>query len=294
MAERPFGGWIELHDAASLVHQDHAVERDLQNGVVAGPRRPRVELRLLPRPDFVFERRGAGRGVLHLGETAAARDEQEDVLEEHPGGMLQPPPLAGDQHAVDRLRPEIAAHHVIEGNDDRGGNEHAPVAVERQKRERAKHVKVRFNAAAGQVNQERAHQHLGDRDHVARRGDAGPQQTEQRGKQADESAKQHRRPDVQMGPADRALPGKRRNPQGEHDPHEPLERHEPGKQPIRPLVDAAPILSEELVGPGRDTLHTLACTGLKWNRHRTPSLSRGRQKAGSRTRMSTQNPSCPG
>ena len=45
---------------------------------------------------------------------------------------------------------------MIAGHDDSGGNEHAPVAIESQKRKGAEHVKMRFEPAAGQV--------VGDRD----------------------------------------------------------------------------------------------------------------------------------
>ena len=134
-------------------------------------RRQRCDvLRLLARAHLLFEGGRALGGVLHLHDAAAAGDDEEDVLEDHPGGVLQPAPLTRDQHAVDRLRPEDAAQQVIERHDDGGGNQDTPVAIKRQKRQRAEDVEMRFDASAGQVNQQRAHQHLRDGDRVARRG----------------------------------------------------------------------------------------------------------------------------
>ena len=103
-------------------------------------------------------------------------DDEEDVLEDDPRRVLQPAPLAGDQHAVHRLRPEDPAQHVIQRDDDGRRNQHAPVAIEREKRERAEHVEVRFDAAAGEMDQQRAHQHLRRRNRVARGRQARPQQ----------------------------------------------------------------------------------------------------------------------
>jgi hypothetical protein len=114
----------------------------------------------------MLERRGAIRRLPHFGDAAAARHQQEDILEQHPRRMLQPPPLAGDHHAVDRLRPEEAAQHVIQSHDDRRGNQDTPVAVEGQEGERSEHVEMRLDAPAGEMDQQRTHQHLGHGDHV--------------------------------------------------------------------------------------------------------------------------------
>ena len=68
---------------------------------------------------FVFERGRTIRGVAHLDRAALTRHDEKDVLEDHPCRVLEPAPLAGDEYAVDRLRPEHAAQHVIECDDDR-------------------------------------------------------------------------------------------------------------------------------------------------------------------------------
>ena len=153
---------------AGRIDHHHAVERHVENGVVARGGVARLGLRFLAGAHFVFERGGAFGGLAHLGDAAHARHHEEDVFEHHPGRVLEPAPLAGDHHAVDRLRPEHAAQHVIERDDDGGRNQHAPVAIEREEGERAEDVEVRFDAAAGQVDQQRAHQHLRHGDDVAR------------------------------------------------------------------------------------------------------------------------------
>ena len=129
------------------------------------------------------------------------------ILEDDPGGMLEPAPLAGDQHSVDRLRPEVAAQHVIERDDDGGRNEDTPVAVDREEGKRAEDVEMRFDAAAGQVNQQRAHQHLRDGNRVARRGLTRTEHAEHRREQTDRAAQKHRSPDVHVRAAGDAVPG---------------------------------------------------------------------------------------
>ena len=131
--------------------------------------RPGVVLRLLPGSHFLFERRGAFRPLAHLRGAPQAGHDQKHVFEDDPGRVLYPAPLARDHHAVHRLRPEQAAQHVVERDHDRGRNQHAPVAIEREEGERSEDVEVRLDATAGQVDEQRAHQHLRDGDGVARR-----------------------------------------------------------------------------------------------------------------------------
>ena len=110
-----------------------------------------------------------------------AGPDQEDVLEDDPAGVLQPAPVARRRA---RRRPTAARSsprsEVVGGDDRRGGDQHAPVAVEGQEGQRAEDVEVRLDAAAGQVDQQGAHEHLADGDGVARRtprrAAAGPRQ----------------------------------------------------------------------------------------------------------------------
>ena len=91
---------------------------------------------------------------------------------------------------------------MVERDDDRRRNEHAPVAVEREERERAEDVEVRFDAAAGQMDQQRAHQHLRHGHGVPRRREARAEQREQRRRKADDAADDDGGPHVQVRAAD--------------------------------------------------------------------------------------------
>ena len=57
---------------------------------------------------------------------------------------------------------------MIGRNDDGGGNQHAPILVERQEGQRAEDVKVGFDSSAGQVDEKRGPQHLCDGNDMAR------------------------------------------------------------------------------------------------------------------------------
>src|SRR5262245_25832982 len=56
---------------------------------------------------------------------------------------------------------------MIRKGHNRGRDEHAPVAVERQQGQGSEHMKMRFNAAARYVNQEGGLQQLADRNDVS-------------------------------------------------------------------------------------------------------------------------------
>ena len=181
-----------------------------------------------------------------ISAAAQARHDQEDVLEDDPRGVLEPAPLAGDEHAVDRLRPEDAAQQVIERDDDRRRDEHAPVAVEREKGQRAEHVEMRLDAAARQMDEQRAHQHLRDGDRVARRRLARAEA----GRAAPGTGRSRRRgtsrPRHGRACGCRAVPRQRRYPQREDDAGDPLQHHQAGEQPIGAPVDVVLVLREEL------------------------------------------------
>ena len=206
---------------------------------------------MLTGPHFLFEGRRAFRPLAHLRGAPEAGDDEEDVFEDDPGGVLDPAPLARDQHAVHRLRPEDPAQHVVERDHHRRWNQHAPVAVEREERERPEDMKVGLDSSAGQVNEQCAHQHLRDGDRVAREGLTRPQHGEQGWKQGDQAAEHDGRPDVQVDGADGTGPCQRRHPQREDDAGDPLKPHQPGKQPIGTAVDIELVLVEEHVGAAR-------------------------------------------
>jgi len=54
-------------------------------------------------------------------------------------------------------------------DDDNGccGDQYAPVSIERQKRQRSENMKVRFDPAATQVDEQGGSQHLTDGDHMS-------------------------------------------------------------------------------------------------------------------------------
>jgi hypothetical protein len=95
------------------------------------------------------------------------------------------------------------------------------------------------------MNQQRAHQHLRDRDGVARRRTAGAGHAEDRGKQADDAADEDRRPHVHVRRVCAAFPRERRYPDREHDPGNPLERHQPREHAVGACVDGLAVLLEE-------------------------------------------------
>ena len=77
-------------------------------------------------------RRVAGERV-HLGDAHADRKQQEHVDHQQPEGMFQPAVGAGGGDAEDTLGPPDAAGEMVERDDDREWNEHAPVAIGGQK-----------------------------------------------------------------------------------------------------------------------------------------------------------------
>ena len=92
-------GFVEGPDgreaAVDLLHERvrALLQHGVQLGVVrereadgAGERRgvPRVDLRFLPRPDFLLERRRAVRALAHFRAAPQARDDEEDVFEGDP------------------------------------------------------------------------------------------------------------------------------------------------------------------------------------------------------------------
>ncbi len=72
------------------------------------------------------------RRVAHRAEALTNRDQQEYILEHHPTGMFQPAPRTGGEHAEYRLRPEKSPSQMINSDDHRGGQQHAPIPVESQ------------------------------------------------------------------------------------------------------------------------------------------------------------------
>ncbi len=128
-------------------------------------------------------------------ETAA---DQHDVLEDDPDGVLQPSPGADDRDAINRARPEDPPQEMVQSHDGRGGDQHPVVAVQGQERERTEDVEVGLDPSAHQVDQQRAHEHLADRDRMSRRRRAGPPPNPTERQADDQTTQDDRCPDVDM------------------------------------------------------------------------------------------------
>jgi hypothetical protein len=81
--------------------------------------------------------------------------------------VLDPAKVALGDDAEDRERPPNSANEVVSGDDDGGRDDHVPVLVEREEGERAEDVKVGFEPAAGEVDQQGGPHHLCHRDDMA-------------------------------------------------------------------------------------------------------------------------------
>ena len=159
-------------------------------------------------------------------------------------------------------------------DDHRGSrDEHAPVAVKRQEGQGAEDVKMGFDAAAGQVDQQRPHEHLGDGDELPRRQTPRPEKR-QPDRQADnDAAEEQGRPDVGVNLADVPGPGLRRDPQGQHDAGQPLEGQQPRKQTIGATADLLLVLVKK--DPGSLLDKPSACLVIALLASRRVSLGAG-------------------
>src|SRR5213078_3124404 len=97
-----------------------------------------------------------------------ARANQENIFEDHPACVFKPSPLAREKSSVNRLRPVHSTDKMIGRNNDRGGNQDAPVPVKREKCQGAENMKMCLDSTAGQMNQQCGEQHLSDGDHMPR------------------------------------------------------------------------------------------------------------------------------
>src|SRR5690242_3699307 len=96
-------------------------------------------------------------------------------------------------------------------NDGGSGNQHAPIAVKGQNRERTKDMKMRFNAPTGEMDEQSRHQHLPNGNGMACQRLAGLSQGEENGQYRNQASQKQGGEDVNMDVAVRALPGRGRN-----------------------------------------------------------------------------------
>ena len=238
---------IELADAALRVDGDDAVEssaHDRRAARLAGLDAREV---LLHRLAVRFEQGPLiGQRLAHVARFAAGPD-QEDVGERDPAGVFEPAPRVRLRDAVDRHRQIRAAQVVIEDDRDRRGDQHAAVAIEREAGQRAEHVEVRFDAAAGDVDQQGADQHLADADDVPRGERAAAEPDHQDRRDGDGRAEHQRGDDVRMEAALAAGVRPRRQRRREHDAADHLDDHQDRERAIDPDVRRALLFLEKLV-----------------------------------------------
>ena len=164
--------------------------------------------------------------------------------------------MAGRQHAVDRLRPEDAAQQVVDRDHDRRRHQHPPVAVEREERERAEHVEVRLDAAAGQVDQQRRRQHLADGDRVARHGQPGRRTASAMGSALIAPPRKTAAQTWMLGWLVEPAHVARRDPERRRDAEQPLHGHQHREHAVG-LDERAPLqVVERLVRPPLRRLST--------------------------------------
>ena len=168
---------------------------------------------------------------------------QNDVFEDNPARVFQPTPICR-QHAVHRLRPVDAPKIVVGGDDHGGGDENAPIAIERQKRQGAEYVKMRFDPAARQMDQDSRSEHLGNGNRVTRDCLAWPIDRERNWKAVDDSRQEDRCPQMGMHVAVGDDPGLGRNPDRRRNSSHPLEDQQDREHSIRTDENALLVLVE--------------------------------------------------
>jgi hypothetical protein len=239
---------IELADAPLRVDGDDAIEGrayDRRAARFAGLDTREVQLHRLA---VGFEQGPLIRQRLTHVPRFAAGPDQEHVRERDPAGMFEPAPWVRRRNAVDRHRQVCAAQVVIEDDGDRRGDQHAGIAIEREAGERAEDVEMRFDAAAGDVDQQGADQHLADADDVPRGEGAAAEPDHQDRREGDGRTEHQRGDDVRMEAALGAGVRPRRQQRREYDAADHLDDHQDRERPIDPDVRRALLFLEKLVG----------------------------------------------
>lgn len=195
-----------------------------------------------------FELRLVAGACADMPEALSDGDEKKHVFEDDPAGVFRRAPEWRRQHSEHRLRPENAAHKMVRDGHGRGGDEDTPVAIEGQKRERTEDMEMRFDPAAGEMDEQRRRQHLAHGDDLARERRATARPRQRHRETGDHAAEQDGGPDVEMHRAAPALPGARRNPERNRDPREILKQHQPGEQPVGVAPPFLPALGEKFPG----------------------------------------------
>src|ERR1043166_9374887 len=135
---------------------------------------------------------------------------------------------------------------MVEPHHDRCRNKYSPIAVERQNNEGAKDMEVRLDPATSQIDQERGHEHLTNRDDMTSLRRSRPSSDHPNGKSADGGANEYRPPDMNFDLAGLSAPRPRCNQKGSSDGSEPLHDHQPFEKAVRPQIYFIAMLREEL------------------------------------------------
>ncbi len=272
--------------------------------------RPRLDLALDLLVEDLQGRLSLG-DAPHLSDAPATGPDQEDILEDDPAGMLDPPPRLDHRDAVDRLRPEEPAQQMIRGDDDRGRDQDGPVAVEGEEGQRAEDVEVGLDPASGEMDQQGAGEHLCHGDGVPRQGPRRSRSRQRDGEADEPSPEQDGRPDMRMHLARCAGPGAWRDDQRGDDGGHPLEGQQACEQDVGGAEEVVAVLVEQGFGAARH-VHRRRRSRL-YGGHRAshprrgygvqkigqpktgvsgggPELPRSRERMVSRPRLS---PSCP-
>src|SRR6266566_1583311 len=68
----------------------------------------------------------------HFSEALAYSNDEEDNFKSDPPRMFHCPPWTGVENSINRLRPIVAADHMVDINDGGSRNQNPPIAIKRQ------------------------------------------------------------------------------------------------------------------------------------------------------------------
>ena len=173
---------------------------------------------------------------------------------------------------------------MVGRDHDGGGQQHAPVAVERQEGQRAEDVEVSLDAAAREVNQQRSHEHLSNADDVAGEDLARPKERQDDRQADDRGPQEEGSPHVQVRLTFRTHPGFGADPQRDGDASQPLKRQQPRKQAVGAPANDLLVLMKERRRPKLCCLSSIHSRLYSWHelspRPHAEGLNMGQPKTG--------------
>ncbi|HVC92589.1 MAG TPA: hypothetical protein VND64_02815 [Pirellulales bacterium] len=109
-------------------------------------------------------------------------------------------------------------------------------------------MKVRFDASAGQVDQQSGPQHLSDGNHMARDCAPGIEHREKDRQAGERAADKHRGPHVDVNRAPRSGPSQGRETKRGGHSRDPLQAHQPCEHPVGAPRDRGQLLFHPAIG----------------------------------------------